>query len=184
MRPFQFIHINKTAGTSIEAALGIQTQHISVREAMIIYGDKVWHDLFTFTIVRNPWDRVFSHYQYRVMTNQTNMGAKTISFTEWTRKAYGDQDPEYFNNPKLFMPQVDWIVDQNMEIHVDMIGRFEHLEEDFKMICKILGCSAVLPHLKRSSNKNDYRKHYDAATIGLIAQWFAEDIGQFGYGFE
>jgi hypothetical protein len=65
---YVFIHINKTAGSSIEAALGLQLSHFSAREVIASIGEETWKNVFKFTVVRNPWDKVVSHYHYRVQT--------------------------------------------------------------------------------------------------------------------
>jgi len=89
---FVFIHINKTDGTSIEAALGLRLEHKTAQEKIHQLGLASWRNRFTFAFVRNPWDRVVSHYHYRVETNQTELATRTISFTEWVFRAYGAQD--------------------------------------------------------------------------------------------
>src|SRR5262245_17967825 len=123
-RSFVFIHINRTGGSSIEKALGVHLQHRTAREKREELGENFWRKKFSFTVVRNPWDKVVSHYHYRVMTNQTNLGVRSIGFNEWVKRAYGSNDPEYYNNPKMFMPQLDWIVDLDGKILVDFIARF------------------------------------------------------------
>src|SRR5687768_492427 len=119
-----FVHINKTGGTSIEQALGLRFQHKTALELRAELGRRNWERQFSFAFVRNPWDKVASHYRYRVKTNQTDLGTHTIPFDEWVRLAYGEQDAKYYDQPKMFMPQVDWISDEQGEIMVDFVGRF------------------------------------------------------------
>ena len=79
-KKFIFVHINKTAGTSIEKALsnyGVrkleensdleleltykQSQHFNTEEYKKHLGDG-YDDYYKFTIIRNPFDRVVSYY--------------------------------------------------------------------------------------------------------------------------
>src|SRR5438477_13059262 len=90
---FVFIHINKTDGSSIEKALGVRHEHRTALEKRAQLGEKFWVKKFKFAVVRNPWDKVVSHYHYRVQTNQTVLGANPMGFPEWVRRAYGNQDP-------------------------------------------------------------------------------------------
>lgn len=179
---FIFIHINKTGGSSVEKALEIPFDHRTALERMRKMGRKKWNKKFTFTVVRNPWDKVVSHYHYRVDTNQTNLGDNPIGFNEWVRLTYGKQDPQYYNNPQMFMPQIDWISDETGEVLVDEIIRFENLDEEFNVILKKLGRKALLPHVKKSK-RGSYRDYYEPDTIEIVRNWFARDIEIFGYQF-
>lgn len=178
-----FVHINKTGGSSVEAALKLPFQHKTALELKRELGDRRWDRRFRFTIIRNPWDKVASHYSYRVQTNQTGLGTAPIPFREWVRLAYGERDPRYYDQPKMFMPQLDWITDEQGEIIVDLVGRYETLAEDFARVCAAIGRQAALPHLKKSGNR-DHRRGYDSDTAEIIGRCFHKDIQAFGYTFE
>ena len=177
-----FIHINKTGGSSIEKALGLPLQHVTAKEVIAAIGQEVWGEIFKFTVVRNPWDKVVSHYHYRVMTNQTGLHSYPIGFNEWVKRTYGEKDPQYYDKPKMFMPQIDWITDFSGQISMDYIARFENLEHDFYTLCGKLGATAVLPHLK-SSSRGNYREYYETISVDIVGKWFSQDIERFGYLF-
>ncbi len=180
--PYVFVHINKTGGSSVERALGLPFQHRTAVELREIVGEARWARRFKFTIVRNPWDRAVSHYHYRVMTNQTGLGEHPVPFLEWIERVYVDRDRRYYDQPRMFMPQVDWIADQDGSILVDLIGRFESLEQDFARICQRIGHKATLPHLK-GSTRPSYPAAYTERGAEIIGQAFARDIAAFGYTF-
>ena len=179
-----FVHINKTAGSSIERALGMPFQHRTALEFIDLVGPERWDRCFTFAFVRNPWERVLSHYRYRVKTNQTGLGTVQISFGEWVRRTYGDQDPRYWDQPRMFMAQSNWLCDATGDVLVDFVGRFERLERDFAEVCRRLGRKTELPHLKPSGPRNHYAAHYDAESRAIVADRFAKDIERFGYCFD
>jgi hypothetical protein len=178
------VHINKTGGSSVEKALGMPFQHRTALELIELMGRERWERCFTFAFVRDPWDKVASHYRYRVKTRQTGLGASPIPFGEWVRRAYGDQEPRYYDQPKMFMPQSRWICDAGGHTLVDFVGRFERLEADFAEVCRRLGREAELPHLKKSSEGSGSRAMYDAESAAVVAEVFAEDLERFGYRFE
>lgn len=180
---FAFVHINKTAGSSIEDALHLAFQHKTACTMRDELGSRNWADRFTFAFVRNPWDKVASHYAYRVKTNQTGLGNGHMSFREWIKVAYGDRDPRYYDQPLMFSPQADWVNDQSGTCIVTFIGRFEQLIPDFELVCERIGRKAALPHEKKSSNR-DFRSQYDSATAEIVRTRFAADIAAFGYSFE
>lgn len=178
-----FIHINKTGGSSIERALGLPFQHRTAMDIREDIGAARWQGRFKFAFVRNPWDKVASHYRFRVKTDQTGLGESRLEFSEWVKRAYGDRDPRYYDNPLMFMPQLDWISDEDGQVAVDFIGRFERLADDFQEVCRRIGVHATLPHLK-SSGDHDYRDAYDEAARAIVADRFARDLEHFGYTFD
>jgi chondroitin 4-sulfotransferase 11 len=180
---FVFVHINKTGGSSIEKALRLPFQHRTALELREHLGRDRWQRRFSFAFVRNPWDKVASHYFYRVKTNQTGLATVPVEFNEWVRRAYGERDPQYYDKPKMFLPQVDWISDEEGRQLVGFVGRFERLQADFRIVCERIGIDADLPHEKQSSNR-DYRRVYTPASADIVAQWFAADIERFGYTLE
>ncbi len=93
-----FIHIPKTAGTSVEKLLsdygqmsfyqtaipgGLKTtpQHLSKHDIDLLLGDLVSYDE-TFTIVRNPVDRLSSEYYFRTKSILRTFN-KRPDFSTW-----------------------------------------------------------------------------------------------------
>jgi hypothetical protein len=182
LRPFVFIHINKTGGSSIEKALGIGQDHSTALEKYRQLGAAAWDRKYTFAMVRNPWDKVVSHYHYRVRTNQTGLGDRPIPFEEWLQRCYVDRDPRYYDQPRMFMPQRQWLVDEEDQLLVEFIGRFETLREDFAEVCRHLSIDAELGHAKPSP-RGCYRDYYSPQSEALVAGVFAADLELFGYRF-
>lgn len=179
---FVFIHINKTGGSSIERALGLPFDHRTALEKRQDLGTRRWTRRFVFTFVRNPWDKVLSHYAYRVQTNQTGLGERPVDFRTWVRLAYAERDPAYYDQPRMFMPQWRWMTDEAGSMLVDFVGRFERLEADFAAVCTRLGRRATLPHLKQS-RRGDYRTYYDDVTAEIVRDVFEGDLSRFDYVF-
>jgi hypothetical protein len=155
---------------------------LTVQEKIKEIGVRRWQEKLSFTVVRNPWDKVVSHYHYRVQTNQTNLKTNPVAFRDWVLLTYRDKNPSYYDRPKMFMPQVNWLSDADGEIPVDHICRFEKLNEDFGAVCQKLGKVVHLPHVK-SSKRTHYSDYYDEETSEVVANWFREDLEVFGYRF-
>lgn len=183
--PFIFLHINKTAGTSVGRAIDLPLKrHRTAREIIGQIGRARWESAWKFTFVRNPWDRAVSLYEYRRMKDRTGVGSSGISFGDWVQRVFDeDPDPVYHNNSRSFMPQCDWLKDDRGEIDLDFIGRFEHLARDFAQVAERVAPGAELPRLN-ASKRSAFTSYYDAASRDMVARWFAEDIERFGYRFE
>ncbi len=179
---FVFIHINKTGGTSIAQAVGLpQKRHLHVKEVIELIGEEAFSNAVVFAVVRNPWDKVVSHYKYRVKTNQTGMGDHHISFKDWVKQTYGPQkNPLYYDNPSMFATHSEWLKDEQGVIRVSHILRFENLAADYGELATKLGIKRDLPHLNAGS-KGSFESYYDPETADMVKAWFQEDIERFGY---
>lgn len=183
VRDFEFIHINKTAGSSIEKALGVPFEHVSALQKLEEIGHAEWQRRFTFSVVRNPWDKVVSHYAYRVKTNQHGMGDGAVSFSQWVDLCFEQKDPFYRDRELMFISQYDWLSDNTGALLVDKVYRFEYLAGAFADLKNRLSLEAELPHLK-PSKRTGYQDYYDDTCQATIAKHFADDIKLFGYAFK
>lgn len=183
---YLFIWINKTAGVSITKVLGIDKDtynHYTASELRGIVEPGVFDKAFTFCFVRNPWDKVVSEFRFRVWTYQNEL-TDDANFADWVRAAYLEKDPKYHDWPKMFLPQLEWITDENGDIMIDFVGRFERLQADFDHICDAIGVKRqVLPHGNKSRDQDDYRRYYDDETKAIVEAHFKADIDYFGYRF-
>jgi chondroitin 4-sulfotransferase 11 len=183
-RPFIFIHINKTAGTSIGKAIGLPLKdHLTAKEIISKVGQDKWDAAYKFTVVRNPWDKVVSLYEYRRRKNKTQIDSRKIDFETWVKATYGEnKDPFFYNNINSFQPQVDWLKDHQGKLSFDYAAKFESLNSDFDHIKAVIGIDADLPHLN-ATNRASYQTYYNDDTREIVARWFHEDIEVFGYEF-
>jgi hypothetical protein len=183
-RNFIFIHINKTAGTSIIEVIGKPfRKHLTAKEVIRVIGQRKWDEAYKFSVVRNPWDKVVSQYKHNIKVNSSNMAKQPISFRDWLCCTYGEPKNEfYYARPQMFYPQVEWLKNFQDEIDIDKIIRFENLNQGVNEVFEVLRIDRKLPHLNRTP-RTDYRDFYDNETREIIAKWFHEDIREFSYSF-
>jgi chondroitin 4-sulfotransferase 11 len=181
--PFIFIHINKTAGTSIGNAIGLPIKdHLTAKEVIARIGESKWNEAYKFTLVRNPWDKAVSLYEYRRKKDRTEISARGVSFSDWVKMTYGEDKNYDYYNARAFQPQVDWLKDNEGKISMDFVGKFESINEDFNHIKNVIGLDAELPYLN-ASKRAGYQSYYDDETRDIVARWFHEDIDFFTYKF-
>jgi hypothetical protein len=176
-----FIHNPKTAGTSISRWLDNNFKTVAGRkhghhkEVAEFFPDTV----FTFGVVRNPWERLASWYQYANHSNET--------FQDWFLYRLQPAGPGLRFNPEvswslqwytLGTPQADWFGD-----NVNMVLKFENLEQDFLQIKTLLTNYDKLPII----NNNiiyDYRTLYNNDLIDLVKDVYMKDVIRYNYDFE
>ena len=80
-------------------------------------------------------------------------------------------------------PQVSFIKDDNGELLVDFLGRFENYNEDAQKILADLNIAdQKIPHNKKSI-RTHYKEYYDKESIQMVDEMYAEDIAEFGYTY-
>tara|TARA_R110002073_G_scaffold40547_5_gene115032 strand:- start:138165 stop:138800 length:636 start_codon:yes stop_codon:yes gene_type:complete len=181
-----FIHINKTAGTSVVDIIGKPfRKHLTAKEVIKVVGKKKWKNAYKFTVVRNPWDKVVSHYKHNIKVNPKRMteNNEVVTFKKWIHSTLGETKiKKYYNRPQHFLPQVDWLKNHDGIIDMDKIIRFENLNQGFNEVSEALELGQKLPHLNKT-RKTTYSDFYDKETRQIVADWFHEDIQKFGYEF-
>lgn len=180
--PYIFIHINKTGGSSVEEALKLPREHKTALEKREEVGLSKWEERKSFCIVRNPWDKVVSHYHYRVQTNQTGLGDKHIDFKEWVEQVFYFKNIRYLDKVRMFSPQLSWVSD-NGDLIVDKVFKFEDFAIELPAyLTQEFDIDVHLPHVK-SSKREKYNVYYDDRTAALVHEWYKPDIELFGFEF-
>lgn len=200
-----FIEVPKTGSTSIRAILGEPTKpHLDILQTRVelesilhlryLYDrpDDVWDpnkvkgivasifkQYFKFGFVRNPWDRTVSLYERKEGIQFS--GKKTFEeFVDWI-----NYSSDTCLHPTQHKNQLDWFCAGNGKLLVDFIGRFERLDDDWKIVCEQLGIDVNLPHINKNPTRTrHYTEYYTKKTRQIIAEKFSVDIEYFGYEFE
>ena len=173
-----FIHIPKTGGTSISSALNLnpptQRRHLSYPSLKSKFKKDI-SKYFSFTFVRNPWDRVVSEFFWR--KSCVHLNTKKLSLEQFVYKI------KDMKNPHL-ASQHSFIIDNQGKKLVDFIGRFEFLEKDFKTACNKANLSERKLPCKNKTKHRHYTEYYNNNTRDIIAEKYAKDIEYFNYKFE
>jgi hypothetical protein len=204
-----FVQVPKTGSTSIRAILGkaisphlnlweikmlmerywlvrggrkdrmLETLYLTLpKEKRMERGREQFSSYFKFGFVRNPWDRVVSLYERKEALELRHR----MSFDEFVDWIQYSSATCVHSSPHRY--QLDWFVDPNGEILADFIGRFERLDEDWKIVAPKLGVSEDLPHSRPNPRGRHYTEYYNNKTRAIIAEKFKVDIEHFGYQFE
>ena len=105
---------------------------------------------FTFTIIRNPWDRYFIIFCLKLKKKQIfKVIIIFISFEEFIKNL---KIPELWFDEQT--NQCEWF-----RSGIDLIIKYENLHQDFKIIQKLLNNYTPLPHHHKSEHDN-YRTYY------------------------
>jgi len=194
MNKFIFVHIQKTGGDSVRGALRLPTfpegKHYGAREYIKIVGEDTWRRSYTFSFVRNPWDRLVSWwYMMKRLKNgrmnTLNPFARYIIENASTFEDFLCCDKtivDEIGTKCIWRNQMDYLVDEDGRVLVDYIGRYERLKECFGHVCQVLGRDVELPH-KNKTKHDHYSAYYTRSLADMVGERYAWDIENFGYAF-
>lgn len=186
MKPLKFIHITKTAGTSIEDTAfkkGILWGRFDKE-----YG-KRWHKPFPqisdkikikydwFTVVRNPYDRILSEF-YCKWTIPKNKNCDKQKFNEIIRDNILCRIVKQHKLDFHYTEQYRYI-DSRHKIH---IIKYENLCSEFDSLMLLYGLDLKLNEHTNISLKKRYSIiDFDQETISLINTVYQKDFEIFNY---
>lgn len=210
---FLFVHIAKTGGTSVRAALNplrwrdphyylmwlahrfshaaghrIGTKfprHSKIIAAKEMLPAQHFDSLFKFAVVRNPWDLQVSSFHHIQRERPQHMNGIS-DFNEFMRYKFDPERPYQFHIDTSLEWQSDYLVDLRGQLLTNFIGRYERLADDFNSVITRLHLPiSDLPHKRKATDRNsDYRRYYADDTAETVAKHFARDIELLGYAFD
>lgn len=192
-----FVHIPKTAGSSIRKALITSRKCYYI--AKVISPDKDIRDnnnrhdahlnpkeisnvistLRLFTCVRNPWDRLVSWYAFR-------KEERFRKFPDFVRQLYGVDPEVVMDNERSSLQTAKAVSLQGSyleSISFDFVMRMESLEVDWKVIQEWLGSPVPLPRINTSSHLHYLTFDWSNGLKELVAERESYMINRFGYKF-
>jgi len=190
-----FIHIPKTAGQSIVHNYCDRYEiiphrkhvinksihhkeknnpHISASMVRDIVGDEIYDNAFKFTIVRNPFDRLVSFYYFGIKNMLRNKFKKFGGFVAY---ACNKQDRKNIGTGWSYArySQSHFVDDE-----VDMIIKFEELEDSWDELSTLLGINKHLAKKNKTKHRH-YSTYYTPEMVEMVIEAFAEDFERFGY---
>jgi hypothetical protein len=204
-----FIHIPRTAGTRISKSIcrcigvdnwrafigepknlvdaeteerreWIGEKHIGAIDLKSKVSEEVWESYFKFAFVRNPWDRAISVYLHSIKSSNN------LISTIWPKNNH------LFNLSLILkyeflgmkpVQQKDYICNENGDLMVDFVGKFENLKRDFFRVCDRLGVECRLGGKYDATGSRNYREWYTNKSKVIIDRVKSDDIEMFDYNF-
>ena len=174
-----FIHVEKTAGTSIgvtierheilsKRILQFISQHSPASHLKERLRPHIWDNLFKFAFVRHPYDRLVSWYyfskgRYEQFQNDT--------IDQFFQKRH--------NNNTMLRPMKTLLCNENGDVLPDFVGHFETLKEDWNYIVSHICRSNIeVPLLKvnQSPNRLFWQECMTPTVQKILDDYYGEDF--------
>jgi hypothetical protein len=149
--------------------------HISVRQLRGHLPPDTWNDYFKFAFVRNPFDRFVSICFF---LNRQHPGFEKNARSFMKRALNAPR----FRRRILVRPQTELLTDDDGELAVDFVGRYEALQPSYDSIMKKVGLATTDLEWKNKSTHAGYDVYYDDELREQVAEFYRDDLRMFGYG--
>ena len=193
-----FVHISKTAGTSIAHWIEENQPHeFSKRK------HDTWHDLpeswrdNVFCVVRNPYERAVSFWTFltvllgspKVKNRNPERSKRQVRELEkgFRHFVFNCKEMDFAKSPERpghewhKFPQLLWLPEDLTRVK---ILRMENLDRDFSDLMKTNALQGPpLPRKNVSNQDRNYRQFYDEETKVEVEKYYGEDIVRLGYEF-
>jgi len=162
-----------------KSSAGRLWKHSTLADIAGLVSDDMIEQSLVFSLVRNPWDRVFSFYAWargQRFENPLVRAAQQLSFSA------------FLNTPQVIAAlRADsygrYVTDGAGREHPCLWIRLERWREDSLPLWDHLGFRLDLPHLNRSDRPRDYGDAYSLGDAKIVESAAAQDIERFAYRF-
>jgi len=177
-----FIHVPKTAGTSMERLPFVGGNGHQTARELIQHQAK---DYFSWGFVRNPFDRILSAYHsLKANKSHSTPDVDKLSFDEWIASGAESRTSLFWTYAHT-QPMAYYLCDDNSKVLVDYVGRFESLAQSWVSICEKLNCeSQTLPKVNVAAKRPHWSTFYNNATTKQrVKDIYKTDFDIFNYDY-
>ena len=198
----EFVHITKTGGTAIESVAAASNvawgacqyrteletckglQNLKAKNHRFLWHDprKQYDCPNLFTVVRNPYTRMLSEF-YCPWTGYKGSDTSAHQLNVWIQNEIQKLIKDA-NNEGHAIPAYKYVFDDNNQIRIRHVLKYETLQQDFNALMKLYDLPISLPTQRiNSSRKIQTMKvsDFDSETLQAINSFYFMDFKTFGY---
>jgi hypothetical protein len=157
----------------VEALAAAGHGHLTCRQVQPFLPG-VFDRCFKFCTVRNPYDRFMSYCHF---VNRENQRMRRAPLETMKRIICDEETRRHI----LFRPQSEFVVDEDGQLLIDYVCRFEALQMHFDRVCERLRLPpSTLPQINVTSQVSE-RPWIDRELQEMVHEVYRQDFALFGY---
>lgn len=192
-----------------EHSLGLSSRfhlsgkHLSASDIRKLIGAETFDSYYSFAFVRNPFSRLTSYYHYLKRNNftefekaQIRLASNSESFEDFLKAALDDDDPTV----ELLFNQLLYLLDENDNVLVKTVYKFENLEHNFASACRAINLRPGLKSFVKDrlglprtqipktnvgdGRSREYQTAFDPGLRRAVEERCQADLEAFDYSFD
>ena len=202
-----FVHIPKTAGSSLEALLqmtggipaGVTPSRPTDQSLHTLWGEGITHwtareirmavpSLYrkyrSFSVIRNPFARMVSYAAWK--------DQKWVAHQPLTQKDFAkavEEAHQFFLHKRIerhpaLRSMYQFLYDMKGNCIVDRVLAYEHLADEYHALAQSWNLPPVITEERMKSTHEDFHRYYTPRLRRLVEKIYAQDFKVFGYTFE
>lgn len=145
------------------------------------------NERFSFAVVRNTWERVYSSYNY--LTQGGLEPYDYIDFEKYIKPYNGFNNfiknglEKAFKEQIHFRTQLYWIADDKFDIKVDKILKFENVNEQLKVLMRQFNLTPKNLIVYNKYDSLNYKEIYNEESIKIVSEIYNQEIRKFRFEY-
>ena len=156
--------------------------------------DHVWRNLFKFTFVRNPYERVISAWaSFGEVLNDNGKSIvpfpqfiETLSANNFEDLCQEVTETEQFQLEWQVLPMANHLCNAQGELELDYIGKQENLNEDWLYVAGLFGLPKTpMSNVRHNASEHElYKNYYTVNLQNKVYNYYKKDFELFDYNPE
>ena len=167
----KFTRKNNFFFDNFQNKIHLLSSHEPVKSIEEKISPQIFNAYFKFAIVRNPYSRFVSRYNYTKLISNINH----LKFSEFVK--------QFIKFNMITDKQYQFLLNKNGKIGVDKVFKLENINKDINEITSRININPNKFYRINTSTYDDYKQYYDADTKKIVENFCKEDLDFFNYHF-